>query len=58
MKQFHAYILAGATLLLASPASAQTPPAVAKMNAYAGCLNWLSARAFRLRSPSFGGQVG
>jgi hypothetical protein len=39
--------------IFASPASAQTPPAVAKMNAYVGCLNRISARAFDSRSRYF-----
>jgi len=56
MKSFYPFVL-GAALFLApltaSPASAQTPPAVAKMNAYVGCLNRLSARAFDARSRYF-----
>jgi hypothetical protein len=56
MKQFYAVVL-GAALLIAplatSPASAQTPPAVAKMNAYVGCLNRISARAFDSRARYF-----
>ena len=56
MKLFSAAVL-GATLLLAplavQPAAAQTPPAVAKINAYVGCLNRLSARAFDSRARYF-----
>ncbi len=56
MKPFTAAVL-GATLLLAplaaQPAAAQTPPGVAKLNAYVGCLNRLSARAFDSRARYF-----
>jgi len=56
MKIFHA-LVAGAALLaaplIAGTAAAQTPPAVAKMNAYVGCLNRLSSRAFDSRSRYF-----
>ena len=53
MKPFSATVLGAALLLaplaapsLADRAAAQTPPAVAKINAYVGCINRLSARAF------------
>jgi hypothetical protein len=56
MKIFHA-LVAGAALLaaplMADTAAAQTPQAVAKMNAYVGCLNRLSSRAFDSRSRYF-----
>jgi hypothetical protein len=56
MKPFTAAVL-GATLLLAplaaGPAAAQTPPAIEKMNAYVGCINRLSARAFQSRQRYF-----
>ena len=56
MKPFSAAVL-GATLLLAPlaapPAFAQTPPEIEKMNAYVGCLNRLSARAFDSRARYF-----
>src|ERR1700749_1267504 len=38
---------------LATPAAAQTPPAVEKMNAYVGCLNRLSARSYDSRARYF-----
>jgi hypothetical protein len=55
MKPISAVALACAALLapLASPASAQTPPAVEKLNAYVGCLNRISARAFDSRARYF-----
>jgi hypothetical protein len=56
MKPFSAVALAYATLLAplsALPASAQTPPAVEKLNAYVGCLNRISARAFDSRARYF-----
>jgi hypothetical protein len=60
MKPFSAFVL-GATLLaaplatlpLANPAAAQTPPAIEKMNAYVGCINRLSARSYQSRSRYF-----
>ena len=59
MKPFSATVL-GAALLLAplaalpgGPAAAQTPPSIAKINAYVGCINRLSARAFQSRSRYF-----
>ena len=56
MKPFTTAVL-GATLLLAPlaapPAFAQTPPEIEKMNAYVGCLNRLSARAFNSRARYF-----
>lgn len=64
MKPFSAFGLAYATILLATlsalftlplanPASAQAPSAVAKMNAYVGCINRLSARAYDSRARYF-----
>jgi hypothetical protein len=58
MISFRAFVIAaGATLVLSSatysPASAQTPPAVEKLNAYVGCINRLSARAFDSRARYF-----
>ena len=56
MKPFATAVL-GTTLLLAPlaapPAFAQTPPEIEKMNAYVGCLNRLSARAFDSRARYF-----
>src|SRR4051794_10225994 len=55
MKLLHAFAVA--TVLLAAaaakPAAAQTSSAVEKMNAYVGCINRLSARAFDSRSRYF-----
>ena len=56
MKPFSAILLAAALLLapLAAPqAAAQTPPAVAKINAYVGCINRLSARSYQSRDRYF-----
>ena len=56
MKPSSAFVLAIAFLLAplaAHKASAQTPPAVAKMNAYVGCINRLSERAYDLRKRYF-----
>ncbi len=61
MKPLSALVLACATLLAAPlmsplaapPAFAQTPPAIEKMNAYVGCINRLSARAFQSRQRYF-----
>jgi uncharacterized protein DUF3829 len=39
--------------LLADPAAAQTPPAVEKLNAYVGCINRLSERAYDSRKRYF-----
>ena len=56
MKPFATAVL-GTTLLLAPlaapPAFAETPPEIAKLNAYVGCLNRLSARAFDSRARYF-----
>jgi len=52
MKPFSAAALACAALL-ATPAAAQTPPAIEKLNAYVGCLNRISARAFDSRARYF-----
>lgn len=56
MKPFATAVL-GTTLLIAPlaapPAFAQTPPEIAKLNAYVGCLNRLSARAFDSRARYF-----
>ncbi|HVZ52651.1 MAG TPA: YiiG family protein [Pseudolabrys sp.] len=56
MKPFSAFVLAFAFLLAplaARQASAQTLPAVAKMNAYVGCINRLSERAYDSRKRYF-----
>jgi hypothetical protein len=58
MKPFSIVGLACATMLIAlfaaGPAAAQAPlPPVAKMNAYVGCINRLSARAFDSRARYF-----
>ncbi len=51
------FVLAGAAFslapLLASPATAQTPSGVEKMNAYVGCINRLSERSYSSRSRYF-----
>ena len=56
MNPFHAAVL-GAALLLApaaaGTAAAQTPPEVQKLNAYVGCINRLSARAYESRKRYF-----
>jgi hypothetical protein len=60
MKPFSAFVV-GATLLLAplfalslaGAAAAETPPATAKINAYVGCINRLSERAYQSRSRYF-----
>jgi hypothetical protein len=57
MKPFHAFVLAGvlalAPLFAVDPAAAQTSPAVEKMNAYVGCINRLSGRAYDSRARYF-----
>jgi hypothetical protein len=59
MKPFHAFLIAcGAAVLLAPPAAnvaaAQTPPSpTEKLNAYVGCINRLSARAYDSRARYF-----
>jgi len=56
MKPFSAVMLAAAVLLAplaVERASAQTPPAIAKMNAYVGCINRLSERAYDSRKRYF-----
>jgi hypothetical protein len=58
MKPVRKWVLALGTaallaLTLADRASAQTPPAVEKMNAYVGCINRLSARAYDSRKRYF-----
>ncbi len=60
MKPFSAIVL-GATILLAplfalslaDRAAAETPPETAKLNAYVGCINRLSERAYQSRSRYF-----
>jgi hypothetical protein len=42
-----------ASVICGNPASAQTPPAVEKLNAYVGCINRLSARAHDSRTRYF-----
>jgi hypothetical protein len=64
MNPIRAFVFAGATVLIASlapdVAAAQTPPAVEKLNAYVGCINRLSERAYdsRKRYFSWVGQNG
>lgn len=58
MKPFHAFMLACGAMILIAPlvadsASAQTPSFRQKMNAYVGCINRLSARAFDSRKRYF-----
>ena len=56
MKPFYAFVVSLTVLLaplLSDEASAQTPPAVEKMNAYVGCLNRLSARSYDSRARYF-----
>jgi hypothetical protein len=58
MKPIRAFVLGGAlgalmSSLTADLAAAQTSPAVQKMNAYVGCINRLSARAFESRARYF-----
>ena len=58
MKPFHAFMLACGAMILIAPlvadsASAQTPSFTQKMNAYVGCINRLSARAFDSRKRYF-----
>ena len=59
MKQVTAWLLAvgiaglGFFASLLAPAWAQTPSPVAKMNAYVGCINRISARAFDSRARYF-----
>ncbi|WP_295845009.1 YiiG family protein [Tardiphaga sp.] len=42
-----------ASVIYGNPASAQTPPATEKLNAYVGCINRLSARALESRARYF-----
>jgi hypothetical protein len=57
MKLIPTFLFAGAAFLLAplaaSPAAAQTPSGVEKLNAYVGCINRLSARSYDSRSRYF-----
>jgi hypothetical protein len=56
MKPFSALLVATGIIAapaLARPALAQTPPAVAKLNAYVGCINRLSERSFSSRARYF-----
>jgi len=56
MKPLHAFVVAGAIVLAplaANPTAAQTPSAVEKLNAYVGCINRLSARAYDSRARYF-----
>ena len=58
MKPIRAFILAIGTAVLLAPlaapiATAQTPPAVEKLNAYVGCINRLSARSYDSRARYF-----
>jgi hypothetical protein len=52
-----AFFFAGATVLIAALvpdlAAAQTPPATEKLNAYVGCINRLSERAYESRKRYF-----
>ncbi len=57
MNPIRAFAFAGAAVLLASlapdVAAAQTPPATEKLNAYVGCINRLSERAYESRKRYF-----
>jgi len=53
MKSFHSLALAAMALLIPSAAPAQTSSFTEKMNAYVGCINRLSARAYDSRSRYF-----
>ena len=58
MKTLYAFSVAGfafgfATLFTPNAAAAQTPPEVAKLNAYIGCINRLSERSYASRSRYF-----
>ena len=57
MKQFPAFVFAGAAFLLAplgaEEAVAQTPSVTEKLNAYVGCINRLSARSYQSRERYF-----
>ena len=57
MKQFPAFVFAGAVFLLAPLAAdeavAQTPSVTEKLNAYVGCINRLSARSYQSRERYF-----
>jgi hypothetical protein len=57
MNPIRALVFSGATVLIASLApdiaTAQTPPAVEKLNAYVGCINRLSERAYESRKRYF-----
>ena len=55
MKPLPAVVLAAVLLapLTASPAAAQTPPEVEKLNAYVGCINRLSERSYQSRERYF-----
>jgi hypothetical protein len=57
MNPIRALVFSGATVLIASltpdVAAAQTPPAVEKLNAYVGCINRLSERAYESRKRYF-----
>src|SRR5262245_39821895 len=57
MRPLHAFVLAGATVLtaplVADLATAQAPPPNEKINAYVGCINRLSERAYESRARYF-----
>ena len=57
MKPFHAFVLAGAAVLIAplvaDLAAAQAPSANEKINAYVGCINRLSERSYNSRARYF-----
>jgi hypothetical protein len=55
MKPFAAVLLASVLFapLFVDAAAAETPPDVAKMNAYVGCINRLSARSYESRARYF-----
>jgi hypothetical protein len=57
MNPIRALVFSGATVLITSlapnVAAAQTPPAVEKLNAYVGCINRLSERAYDSRKRYF-----
>ena len=57
MRPFHAFVLAGAAVviapLVADVAAAQAPSVNEKINAYVGCINRLSARSYDSRARYF-----
>jgi hypothetical protein len=53
MKPFSVLIVAGTAVLAAESTAAQTPSLTEKLNAYVGCINRLSARAYESRKRYF-----